>query len=97
MCVFHGAVKIQWVSMRAIGQGGAEKLKQKEMVPELMMDLDRETGELLDITWLDEMPEPRFILGDKEAWVVSLTNFVRFRIECQIHCDHLSWSIADCS
>ena len=41
------------------------------------MDLDRETGELLlDITWLDEtLVEPGFILGEKEAWVVSDCEF----------------------
>ena len=75
---------VQWVeilngcsSESLLIKAGAEKLKvsKREMVPELMMDLDRETGELLlDITWLDEtLVEPRFILGDKEAWVVSRT------------------------
>ena len=53
------------------------------------MDLDRETGELLlDITWLDEtLVEPRFILGDKEAWVVSEREFRPLSYRMPIHCD----------
>ncbi|MAW40575.1 MAG: hypothetical protein CMF27_06615 [Kiritimatiellaceae bacterium] len=60
-------------------EGGKEKLKVSKRVvePELMMDLDRETGELLlEIAWPDEtLVDPRFMLGDKEAWMVSEHEF----------------------